>query len=119
MNLKKAVAGSVLTAGLLLGGTTTAFAADPPVKPPASAQCKAAAHTLNELRALDRRLREDYRHLVRVRDAAAKAGKDDLVKRIDARLVKMRATHAKVVAKIKEAAAKVREECAPSSSSAA
>lgn len=114
VDLKKTLAGTVLTAGLLLGGTTAAFAADaPPTKPPASAECKAAARALHELRLLDARLRADYRHLVRLRDAAAKAGKDDVVAKLDARLAKLRSAHAKVVAKIKAKAAEVREECAP------
>ncbi|MFN8019382.1 MAG: hypothetical protein U0P45_14855 [Acidimicrobiales bacterium] len=114
VDLKKTIAGTVLTAGLLLGGTTAAFAADaPPTTPKVSAECKAAARSLHELRVLDRRLRADYRHVQRLRDAAAKAGKDDLVARLDARLEKAKAAHAKVVAKIKAKAAEVREECAP------
>lgn len=116
MNLRKTAAGVVLTTGLLLGGATTAFAADTPSpRPPASAECKAAAKTLRELRALDARLRADYARLVRARNAADRAGKTELVKRLDAQLAKMRTAHAKVVAKIKTAAEHVREECAPTS----
>ena len=119
MDLKKAFAATALTAGLLLGGTTAAFAEAPATTPAApSAECKAAARALHELRVLDARLRADYRALVRARDRAAKAGKTELVAKLDARLAKMRSTHAKVVAKIKAKAADVREQCAPSTAPA-
>lgn len=113
MNLRKTIVGTVLTAGLLLGGTTAAFAADAPTtRPPASAACKTAAHRLHELRVLDRRMKADYARLVRLRNAADKAGKDEAVAKIDAQLAKLKAAHTKVVAKIKTLAATVREECA-------
>jgi hypothetical protein len=113
MNLKKTIAGGTLAAALLLAGAGTAFATEPPPgRPPASAECKAAARTLHELRVLDARLRAEYGRVVRLRNAAAKAGKTEAVKKLDAQLAKMRVAHAKVVAKVKVAAAKAREECA-------
>lgn len=114
MNIKKSIAGTALAATLLLGGAGTAFATDaPPTRPPASAECKAAAHTLHQLRILDAHLRAEYAKVVKLRNAAARAGKTEAVKKLDAQLAKMRSTHAKAVAKIKAAAAVVREECAP------
>ena len=57
-------------------------------------------------------MKADYARLVRLRNAADKAGKDEVVAKLDAQLAKLKAAHAKVVAKIKSVAATVREECA-------
>lgn len=114
MNLTARLAGTALAATLVFGGgAATMASASTAERPPASAECKAAAKTLHELRALDARLRADYAKVVRLRNRAEKAGKTEVVEKLDARLAKMRATHAKVVAKVKAAAAAVREECAP------
>lgn len=119
MNLRKTLAGTVLTAGLLLGGTSAAFAAAPPTaRPPASAACKAAARQLHDLKVLDARMKAEYRQVVRLRDAAAKAGKTELVAKLDAKLAKMREAHAKVTARIKTVAAQVRTACAPAAPAA-
>lgn len=114
MSITQRLAGTALAATLLFGGAGAAAAsAAPAERPPATAACKAAAKTLHELRVLDARLRADYAKVVRLRNRAEKAGKTEVVEKLDARLATMRATHAKVVAKIKAAAAAVREECAP------
>jgi hypothetical protein len=121
MNVRKTIAGTVLTAGLLLGGTTTAALAEGSgsTAPTVTVECRQAAHLLHDLRALDAHLRAQYRRVVRLRDAAAKAGKTEVVKRLDAELAKMRTAHAKLVKRIEAVVAKVREECAPATSSAA
>lgn len=46
-------------------------------------------------------MKADYARLVRLRNAADKAGKDEVVAKLDAQLAKLKAAHAKVVAKIK------------------
>lgn len=121
MNIRKTIAGTVLTAGLLLGGTTTAALAEGSgsTTPTVSVECRQAAQVLHRLRDADAHLRAEYRKVVRLRNAAARAHKTELVKRLDAQLAKLRTAHAKVVAQIKVAAAKVREECQPATTSAA
>jgi hypothetical protein len=121
MNIRKAIAGTVLTAGLLLGGTTTAVLAEGSgsTAPTVSVECRQAAHVLHRLRDADAHLRAEYRKVVRLRDAAARAHKTEVVKRLDAQLAKMRTAHAKLVAQIKTAAAKVRAECQPAADTAA
>jgi len=114
MNIRKAIVGTVLAASLTIGGASAAFATEStPTRTPPTAACKAAAHTLHELKVLDARLRHDYAQLVKVRNALVKHGNTKAAKALDVRLAKMRKTHAAVVAKVKVEVAKVKAECAP------
>ena len=113
MNLKKKLTAIALTAGLTLGGSAAAFAAEPPPdRPPASAECKAAAQQLAALKRVDAKLRTQFRDLVRLRAVGDRNGNDALVAKLDARIAKLKTARAKLVERVKAEVAEVREECA-------
>ena len=116
MNVRKSIAGAILASSLLLGGATAATAASATPTVPTTltpAQCKTAAHKLHELKIVEAHLKADYARAVKVRDAAAKAGKTELVKVLDAKLAKARAANAVAVARVKALAAEIRTACTP------
>jgi phage host-nuclease inhibitor protein Gam len=112
MKLRTTVAAVGLAGALALGGAAPALAQEaPPDLPPRA--CAAARDTLQDLKALNRRVNREVRRLEAAIARAEAAGREGLAARLQAQLDRIEARQDGIQARIEALRARLADRCTP------
>jgi hypothetical protein len=111
MKLRTTIGALAVAGALTVGAAAPALAEEPPADPPSRA-CIAARHAYQDLRALNRRVSREVRHLQAAADRAEANGHPQAAARLQARHDALLERQERIQDRVATARERVQERCA-------